>query len=100
MRQIWRIVSLLIIKNQFYSSCNIEKLQRQNDFYEYSKLRQCNRRFFFPQSDFQMPEKKIYQHECYDMVAPSAVFVDFVVIYTKLGFGLFETLPNDPPNTT
>lgn len=51
---------------------------------------------FFPQSYFQMPEKKMSQHARQHVVVPSCKFSYFVLIHPQLGLGLFEALLYSP----
>ena len=54
---------------------------------------------FFPQSDLQMPEEKVSQHTGQNMMMPSWIFPDLIVVHPQLRFGFFKTLLNGPSNT-
>src|SRR5208283_4256553 len=51
---------------------------------------------FFPQSDFQVPQKKVGQDACQDMLMPSTKFPDLVMVHPQFGLGFFETLLDGP----
>lgn len=51
---------------------------------------------FFPQPDFQVPEKKVRQHARLYVMMPAHVLSDFIVVHTQLCFGLLKALLNRP----
>ena len=52
---------------------------------------------FFPQADFDVPEKKMRQHTGQHVMVPALVFPDLVMIQTEFGFGFLKALLNGPP---
>jgi hypothetical protein len=72
---------------------HIEPLHREHNPYLDSKLREGNRRCFFPQPDFQVPQEEVCQLTGQNMVIPSRVSPNFVLIHPQFRFGFFEVLP-------
>jgi hypothetical protein len=55
---------------------------------------------FFPQAQFQVPQKEMRQHCRQHVVVPAGVFARFIVVHPKFRFAFFEALLNGPPQTT
>ena len=55
---------------------------------------------FFPQPDFQVPEKEVGQHARGDVMMPASKLSDFIVLHAQFGFGLLEALLNCPAQAT
>ena len=51
---------------------------------------------FFPQSDFQVPQKKVGQDACQDMLMPSTKFPDLIMVHPQFDLCFFEALLNSP----
>jgi hypothetical protein len=49
---------------------------------------------FFPQADFQVPQKKMREHRQEYMVVPARVLPPFIVVHPQRGFAFFKTLFN------
>ena len=54
---------------------------------------------FFPQPDFQAPEKEMGQHAGYDVVAASWKLTHFVVVHAQFGLGFLKALFYCPSQT-
>ena len=55
---------------------------------------------FFPQPDFQVPEEEMSQHTGQNMVIPSRVFPNLIMIHSQFRFGFFKALLYGPSNAT
>jgi len=55
---------------------------------------------FFPQAQFQVPQKEVGQHRCQHVVVPARIFAHFVVGHPQFGFPFLKTLFNRPPQPT
>ena len=67
-----------------------------------SKTLSCDRVMdgaFFPQPDFQVPEKEMGQHAGYDVVVPSWKLAHFVVVHAQFGLGFLKALFYCPSQT-
>jgi len=54
---------------------------------------------FFPQPDFQAPEKEMGQHAGYDVVAASWKLTHFVVVHAQFCLGFLKALFSCPSQT-
>ena len=67
-----------------------------------SKTLSCDRVMdgaFFPQPDFQAPEKEMGQHAGYDVVAASWKLTHFVVVHAQFCLGFLKALFSCPSQT-
>ena len=55
---------------------------------------------FFPQPDFQVPKEEMSQHTGQNMVIPSGIFPNLVMIHSELCFGFLKTLFYGPAKAT
>jgi hypothetical protein len=55
---------------------------------------------FFPQAQFQVPQKAMRQHRRQHMMVPPRILPHFIVGHAQFGFAFFETLFNGPPQPT
>ena len=54
---------------------------------------------FFSQPDFQVPKEEVSQHTGQNMVIPSGVFPNLVMIHPQFRFGFLEALLYGPAET-
>jgi hypothetical protein len=55
---------------------------------------------FFSQPDFQVPQEKMSEHTGQNMVIPTSIFPNLVMIHAQFGFGFFKALLYGPTKAT
>ena len=55
---------------------------------------------FFPQPDFQVPKEKVSKHTGQNMVIPTSIFPNLIMIHTQVSFGFLKALFYGPSKAT
>jgi hypothetical protein len=55
---------------------------------------------FFPQVQFQVPQKEMRQHRRQHMVVPAGIFAHFIMGHAELRFAFFKALLDRPAHAT